>query len=191
MKIVFIILASVLTNNIALTFFLGMCPFIAISKNIRAASGMGLAVTYVMVVTALVNYLIYYGVLIPLKVEYLSFIVFIVSIAALVQMLEILLERFIPPLYAAFGIFLPLITVNCAILGVSLFMILREYTFLEVLAYSFGSGIGWMVAITAMAGLRKHLAFSRPIKNLGEAGITVILLGLMALAFLGFSGMIS
>jgi len=191
MKIVFIILASVLTNNIALTYFLGMCPFIAISKNIRAASGMGLAVTYVMVITALVNYIIYYNVLIPLKVEYLSLVVFIVSIAALVQMLEILLERFFPPLYAAFGIFLPLITVNCAILGVSLFMILREYTFLEVLAYSFGSGIGWMIAITAMAGLRKHLAFSKPIKNLGEAGITVILLGLMALAFLGFSGMLS
>ena len=191
MKIVFIILASVLTNNIALTYFLGMCPFIAISKNLRAASGMGLAVTYVMVCTALINYLIYNLILIPLKLEYLSFIVFIVSIAALVQMLEIMLERFIPPLYAAFGIFLPLITVNCAILGVSLFMILREYTFLEALAYSFGSGIGWMIAITGMAGLRKYLAFSKPVKNLGEAGITVILLGLMALAFLGFAGMLS
>ncbi|MBN2440845.1 MAG: NADH:ubiquinone reductase (Na(+)-transporting) subunit E [Spirochaetales bacterium] len=191
MKIIIIILASALTNNIALTFFLGMCPFIAISKNIRAASGMGLAVTYVMVLTALINYILYYTVLIPLQVEYLSFIVFIVSIAALVQMLEILLERFIPPLYATFGIFLPLITVNCAILGVSLFMILREYTFFEALAFSFGSGIGWLIAITAMAGLRKYLAFSKPVKNLGEAGITVILLGLMALAFLGFSGMLS
>lgn len=190
MKIVFLILASVLTNNIALTYFLGMCPFIAISKNVRAASGMGFAVTYVMVFTAVINYLIYNLVLVPLKLEYLSFIVFIVSIAALVQMLEIMLERFIPPLYAAFGIFLPLITVNCAILGVSLFMIYREYTFPETLAYSFGSGIGWLIAITGMAGLRKYLAFSKPVKNLGEAGITVILLGLMALAFLGFAGML-
>jgi len=191
MKLIFIILASVLTNNIALTYFLGMCPFIAISKNIRAATGMGFAVTFVMVITAIINHLIYNLVLIPFKIDYLSFIVFIVSIAALVQMLEILLERFVPPLYAAFGIFLPLITVNCAILGVSLFMVLREYTLIEAIAYSSGSGIGWLIAITGMAGLRKYLAFSRPVKHLGEAGITVILLGFMALAFLGFSGMIN
>ncbi len=191
MKFLIIILSSAIINNIALTYFLGMCPFIALSKNVRAAFGMGVAVTFVIVVTAAVNHLLYYNVLLPLGVDFLSFVVFILSIAAIVQLLEIFIERFLPALYMAFGIFLPLITVNCAILGVSLFMILREYEFADALAYSFGSGVGWMLAITAMAGLRKYLALSRPVRLLGEAGITLVLAGFMALAFLGFTGMLN
>lgn len=186
-----IVLSSAITNNIALTYFLGMCPFIAISKSIRGAVGMGMAVTFVMVITSLINYLLYYFILIPLHLEFLSFVVFIVSIAGLVQILEIIIERYLPSLYSAFGIFLPLITVNCAILGVALFMVLREYALLGTLAFAFGSGLGWLMAITAMAGLRKYLAFSSPVKNLGQAGVTIVLAGLMSLAFLGFQGMLS
>jgi len=143
------------------------------------------------VLTTVANYLAYYLILVPLRIEFLAFVVFITIIAGIVQMLEILVERYLPSLYGIFGIFLPLITVNCVILAVSLFMILREYSFWGTVAYSFGSGFGWMIAITAMAGLRKHLAFSAPVKNLGDAGITIVLAGLMALAFLGFQGMLA
>jgi len=190
-QIAMIFLASLLTNNIALTYFLGMCPFIAISKNMKAASGMGMAVTYVMAITAVANYAIYATILVPLKLEYLSFLVFIVVIAGIVQLLELLVERFLPLMYAAFGIFLPLITVNCAILGVSLFMILKEYAFFGVVAYSIGSGMGWWFAIVSLAGLRKFLVLSDPPELLGDAGITVILAGFMALSFFGFSGILS
>jgi Na+-transporting NADH:ubiquinone oxidoreductase subunit E len=188
---ILIFFSSVITNNIALTYFLGMCPFIAISKNMKAASGMGIAVTYVMVITSVVNYIIYTSILVPFHLEYLSFIVFIVVIAAIVQILEMLVERFMPVLYNSFGIFLPLITVNCAILGISLFMILKDYTLVEVIFYSLGSGLGWMLAIVAMSGLRKYLVLSSPIHSLGESGITVILAGFMALSFFGFSGILN
>lgn len=186
-----ILLASAFTNNIALTYFLGLCPFIAISKNQKAAAGMGMAVTYVMVITAVVNYVIYRGVLIPLGLEYLSFVVFIVVIAGIVQALEMLVERFTPMLYNAFGIFLPLITVNCAILGISLFMILRDYTLPQVVFYSIGSGLGWWLAIATMAALRRYLILSDPLKSLGDAGITVVLAGFMALGFFGFTELLS
>jgi Na+-transporting NADH:ubiquinone oxidoreductase subunit E len=186
-----IFFSSIITNNIALTYFLGMCPFIAISKNMKAASGMGIAVTYVMVITCLVNFVIYNSVLIPLKLTYLYFIVFIIVIAAIVQILEMLVERFLPVLYTSFGIFLPLITVNCAILGISLFMILKDYSFMEVFFYSLGSGLGWTLAIVAMSGLRKTLVLSSPLSSLGDAGITVILAGFMALSFFGFSGILN
>lgn len=186
-----IFFASIITNNIALTYFLGMCPFIAISKNIKAASGMGLAVTFVMVITSAVNYIIYTYILSPLELHFLSFIIFIFTIAALVQMIEMIIDRFFPVLYTAFGIFLPLITVNCAILGISLFMILREYKFIEVLFYSAGSGLGWMLAIVAMAGLRKYMIISDPVDSLGDAGITAILAGLMTMGFFGFSGLLN
>lgn len=191
MNLFVLILASAITNNIALTYFLGMCPFIALSKNLRAASGMGVAVTFVTVGTSVINIIIYQGILLPLGLEFLSFLVFIMSIAAFVQILEIMIERFIPTLYMAFGIFLPLITVNCVILAVSLFMQLRDYSILETLAYSFGSGVGWLLAIVAMAGLRKYLSLSRPLKLLGEAGMTLVLAGIMSLAFLGFTGMLT
>lgn len=191
MKLVILIFfASVLTNNIALTYFLGMCPFIAISKNTKAASGMGMAVTYVMVITAVANYVIYTYLLVPLGLEYLAFLIFIIVIAGIVQILEMIVERFLPVLYIQFGIFLPLITVNCAILGLSLFMILKDYSFVQMLFYSLGSGIGWWLAISAMAGLRKALLLSSPPDSLGEAGITVILAGFMALGFFGFSGIL-
>ena len=191
MNFIFIVLGSILTGNIALTYFLGMCPFITISKNIKVAFGMGIAVTFVMTITATVNWIINFFILLPLGLDFLQFLVFIITIATLVQIIEIFLDRFIPGLYQAFGIFLPLITVNCAILGVSIIMILKPYDFGQTIAYSFGSGIGWLLAIISIGALRKKLVFSNPPVNFGPAGITAILAGIMALAFIGFSGMIN
>src|SRR5699024_9474758 len=152
-----IFLAAIFTNNMIFANFLGMCSYIAVSKEIPTALGLGQAVTFVLACTSVINYLIYEYVLMPLGLEYLRFIVFIVSIAAFVQLLEMILERYLENLYYALGIFLPLITVNCAILGVSLFMIIREYTFMQSLAFSIGSGIGWTLAIVALAGIRQKI----------------------------------
>lgn len=188
MNLIVIIFASILTSNIALTYFLGMCPFITISKKLDVAAGMGIAVTFVMTITAAANWVLYYKVLVPLGLDYLQFLVFIINIAAIVQVLEIFIDRFFPTLYHAFGIFLPLITVNCAILGISLFMVLRSQSFVESTVYAFGSGIGWLLAIVTMGALRKKLVFSRPLSDFGDAGITAIIAGVMALGFLGFAG---
>jgi len=188
MDLFLLLFISIVTGNIALTYFLGMCPFISISKNLGVAAGMGLAVTFVMTLTATANYAINEYILIPLEIEYLQFLVFIVMIATIVQVLEIFIDRFSPVLYASFGIFLPLITVNCAILGVSLFMQLRAYTFMETLTYSFGSGIGWLIAIVTMGALRRKLVFTKYLPQFADPGITAILAGIMALAFIGFTG---
>ena len=191
MNLTLLLLTSVLTSNIALSFFLGMCPFIAISKKIRVAFGMGMAVTFVMGVTATANWVINYYVLLPFGLEYLQFLVFIINIATIVQIIEIFLDRFSPALYHAFGIFLPLITVNCAILGISLFMVLRAYNFIQAIVFSVGSGIGWMLAIVTIGALRNRLVFSDPPENFEAQGITAILAGIMALAFIGFTGITS
>ena len=185
-----IFIAAIFTNNMILSNFLGMCSFIAVSREIPTALGLGQAVTVVLGFTSIINYLIYHYVLVPLELEYLRFIVFIVSIAALVQLLEMILERYLPNLYYALGICLPLITVNCAILGVSLFMIIRNYTFLQSVGFAIGSGIGWTLAIVAMAGIRQRIKNAPIPKGLQGAGITLIITGLMALAFIGFSGIV-
>ena len=186
-----LLFASIITSNIALTYFLGMCPFVAISKNIKVAFGMGMAVTFVMTITAAANWLINTHILVPFGLEHLQFLIFIITIAFLVQIIEIFLDRFSPALYHAFGIFLPLITVNCAILGISLFTMLRAYSLPQTLVFGFGSGIGWMLAIVAIGALRKKLVFSDPPENFGASGITAILAGIMALAFIGFTGLTS
>ena len=191
MQFLLILFASIISSNIALTYFLGMCPFVTISRNMGVAAGMGIAVTAVMTLTATANWLINDFILIPLKLQYLQFLVFIVMIATIVQILEIVIDRYLPKLYHAFGIFLPLITVNCAILGISLFMVLRSFGFAETVLYSFGSGLGWLLAIVAMGALRRRLVFSRPLEHFGATGITAILAGIMALAFIGFAGMAS
>jgi Na+-transporting NADH:ubiquinone oxidoreductase subunit E len=183
-----LLFAAILTSNIALIYFLGMCPFLALSRKLDVALGMGMAVTFVTTLTAVANWLINAYVLLPFGLLYLQFLVFIITIATLVQIVEIFLDRYAPALYLSFGIFLPLITVNCAILGVSLFMVLRSYTLAQTVVYSFGSGIGWMLAIVLLGGLRKRLVYSRPPLAFGEPGIAAILAGIMALAFLGFTG---
>ncbi|WFA09381.1 Rnf-Nqr domain containing protein [Tissierella sp. Yu-01] len=185
-----IFVAAIFTNNMIFSNFLGMCSYIAVSKEITTSLGLGQAVTFVLACTAVINYFIYYYILIPFNLEFLRFIIFIISIAAFVQLLEMILERYLPNLYYALGIFLPLITVNCAILGVSLFMIIRNYTFLQSFAFSVGSGIGWTLAIVALAGIRQRIKIASVPKGLQGPGIALITTGLMALAFIGFSGIV-
>jgi len=182
--------AAIFTNNILLTNFLGMCSFLAISREVKASLGLGLAVIFVMTCTSALNYLVYHYLLVPLGLEHFRFIVFIIVIAAFVQLVEMVIERSSPVLYVVLGIFLPLITVNCAILGVALFMIIRNYTFLQSVAYGAGGGIGWTLAIVAMGGIRQKLKGANIPKPLEGPGITLIIAGLMALAFIGFTGMI-
>ena len=191
-----IFLAAILTNNILLSKFLGMCSFIAISRNLRTAFGMGISVTFVTFCTAVLNYGIYYGVLVrdaplcAIDLTYLTFLVLIMVIAGFVQLVEMVIERFSPLLYYNLGIFLPLITVNCAILGVNLLMIApdRHFGLVQTAAYALGSGLGWLLAICLMAGLRRrleHADIPRPLQGLG---IILIITGLMAMAFMGFAG---
>ena len=191
MDILAIFIAAIFTNNIALTYFLGMCPFIALSGDLETASGMSMAVTFVMTIAAAATWPIYHKILVPYNVEYLQYVVFILVIASLVQIVEMSVERSSPALYSSMGVFLPLITVNCAILGVTLFMIVRDYSYLESLVYSFGSGIGWGIAILAMASIRQKLRFANIPEGLKGPAITMIISGIMAMGFMGFAGMLS
>ncbi len=183
--------ASIFTGNILLTNYLGMCSFLSVSKELKTSTGLGVAVIFVMATTTPLNWLVYQYLLIPFSLEYLRFIVFIIVIAAFVQLTEMTIERYSEPLYQSLGIFLPLITVNCAILGVSLFMVIREYTFLTSFLFGLGSGIGWFIAIIAMAGIRQKLKNAKVPPGLEGPGITLIIAGFMAMAFMGFSGMIA
>lgn len=186
-----IFVASIFTNNILLSNFLGMCSFIAISKTLKASVGLGMAVIFVMAITTPVNWIVYYLILVPLSLEYLYFLISIMIIAAIVQLVEIIIERFSPTLYFALGIFLPLITVNCAILGACLFFVVRNYNFMQTIAYGIGSGIGWSLAIILMAAIKRRLRFAHIPVALEGIGITMIITGIMALAFSGFAGMVS
>lgn len=184
-------IASIFTSNILLTNFLGLCSFIAISKDIKSSNGLGLSVVIVSLITAILNWIVYYYLLVPLDLEYLQYIVFIIVIAAVVQVLEMVMGRLSPSLYMALGIFLPLITVNCAIFGIGLFMIIRKYNFLQTVAYSTGGGIGWWLAIVALAAIRKKTERAPIPKGLQGFGITLITIGFMAMGFMGFSGMLA
>jgi Na+-transporting NADH:ubiquinone oxidoreductase subunit E len=185
---------SIFVENLALAFFLGMCTFLAVSKNVKTAFGLGLAVIVIQTITVPMNNVIYQnilkeGSLIPsFGLEYLGLICYIGTIAAMVQILEMTLDRFFPSLYNSLGIFLPLITVNCAILGGTLFMVERDYNFMESVTYGFGSGVGWALAIVALAGIREKMKYSEVPEGLRGLGITFITVGLMALAFMSFSG---
>jgi Na+-transporting NADH:ubiquinone oxidoreductase subunit E len=185
-----IFFASIFTGNILLVYFLGMCSFLSVSKQIKTALGLGLAVTFVLTITSALNHIIYYHILVPLGIEYLRYIAFIIVIAAIVQLLEMVVERFSEILYINLGIFLPLITVNCAILGVSLFMVIRKYTFIQSALFGAGSGLGWLLAILAMAGIRERLNDQKIPRQLRGPGIALIITGIMAMAFVGFSGIV-
>lgn len=168
-----------------------MCSYLSVSSELKTAWGLGLAVTFVMTITSVANYFVYYYLLVPLDLEYLQYIAFIVVIAALVQVVEMVVDRVSDRLYAALGIFLPLITVNCAILGSSLFLVIRKYDLLQSLAFGLGSGIGWLVAIMALAGIRMKMAKrSKVVPALEGPGIVLIITGIIALGFIGFSGMV-
>jgi Na+-transporting NADH:ubiquinone oxidoreductase subunit E len=186
-----VLFASIFTSNILLTNYLGMCSFLSVSKELKTSTGLGIAVIFVMATTTPLNWLVYQYLLIPFGLEYLRFIVFIIVIAAFVQLTEMTIERYSEGLYQSLGIFLPLITVNCAILGVSLFMVIREYTFLTSFLFGLGSGIGWFIAIIAMAGIRQKLKNAKVPAGLEGPGITLVIAGFMAMAFMGFTGMIT
>ncbi|ABK36455.1 Na(+)-translocating NADH-quinone reductase subunit E [Aeromonas hydrophila] len=189
-----LLIRSIFIENLALSFFLGMCTFLAVSKKVKTAMGLGIAVIVVQTVAVPANNLIYNyvlkdGALVSgLDLSFLSFITFIGVIAALVQILEMALDKYFPALYNALGIFLPLITVNCAIFGGVSFMVQRDYNFVESVVYGVGSGAGWMLAIVAMAGIREKMKYSDVPEGLRGLGITFITAGLMALGFMSFSG---
>jgi Na+-transporting NADH:ubiquinone oxidoreductase subunit E len=197
-NLVDIFIRAVLIENLALAFFLGMCTFLAVSKQIKTTLGLGAAVIVVESISVPLNNLIYnyllrdgalaWAGLGHLDFSFLGLISYIGVIAAMVQILEMVLNRFLPTLYNALGIFLPLLTVNCAILGASLFMVQRDYNFAESAAYGFGVGLGWAIAIVALAGLREKMRYSDVPDGLQGLGITFITAGLMSLAFLGISG---
>ncbi|MBD2783715.1 NADH:ubiquinone reductase (Na(+)-transporting) subunit E [Xenorhabdus sp. DI] len=185
---------AVFIENMALSFFLGMCTFLAVSKNVKTAFGLGVAVTVVLGISVPANNLVYNlvlrdGALVDgVDLSFLNFITFIGVIAALVQILEMILDRYVPALYNALGIFLPLITVNCAIFGGVSFMAQRDYNFSESIVYGFGSGMGWMLAIVLMAAIREKLKYADVPAGLKGLGITFVTTGLMALGFMSFSG---
>ena len=183
-----IFFASILTSNMILSNFLGMCSYLSVSSEFKTASGLGKAVTLVMVFTTAINYLVYRYVIVPLDLVYLQYIIFIMVIAALVQIIEMVMDRFLPDLHIKLGIFLPLITVNCAILGITLFMVIRQYTFVQSIFFGIGSGIGWWLAIIALAAIREKMAMTKLPRGLEGPGISFIITGIMALAFIGFSG---
>lgn len=190
---------SIFVDNMIFAFFLGMCSFLAVSKNVKTSFGLGAAVTFVLAVTVPVDYLLQTKVLDPMGLSYLSFILFIAVIAGIVQIVEMVVERYTPALYASLGIFLPLIAVNCAIMGASLFMQQRinmdpmnsQYigSVLDALVYAIGSGLGWMLAITCMGAIREKMQYSDVPKPLQGLGITFITVGLMAMAMMCFSGL--
>lgn len=194
-----IIIRSIFLENLPLSFFLGMCTFLAISKQVKTAIGLGAAVMFLQVITIPINNLILTYVLKPgalawagqpdLDLRFLGLLTYISIIAAVVQVLEMVLDRFIPSLYNSLGIFLPLLTVNCAIFGATLFMVERDYTFTESAAYGFGAGAGYFLAVVVLGGIRERLEYADTPKGLKGLGITFITTGLIAMAFMGLAGM--
>ncbi len=194
-----IILRSIFLENLPLSFFLGMCTFLAISKQVKTAIGLGSAVLFLQIITVPLNNLVLNHVLKPgaltwagypdVDLTFLGLLTYIAIIAATVQILEMVLDRYIPALYNTLGIFLPLLTVNCAILGASLFMVERDYTFTESVAYGFGAGAGFFLAVVALGGIRERLEYANPPAGLRGLGLTFITAGLMAMAFMGLAGM--
>ena len=187
---------SIFVDNMIFAYFLGMCSYLAVSKNVKTAFGLGIAVIFVLCITVPVNYLLENyllkadAIIDGVDLSFLSFILFIAVIAAIVQLVEMIVERFSPSLYASLGIFLPLIAVNCAIMGACLFMQQREFINVgEATVYAFGSGIGWLIAIVALAAIREKMAYCNVPKPLRGLGITFITVGLMSLAFMCFSGL--
>ncbi|MBU5364079.1 MAG: electron transport complex protein RnfA [Enterococcus viikkiensis] len=184
-----ILVAGILTDNFVLSQFLGICPFLGVSKKLDTAVGMSLAVTFVMVLATLVTYPIYSALLIPMGLDYLQTIVFILTIAALVQLVEVVMKRYMTPLYNALGIYLPLITTNCAVLGVTILNFSKNYSFIQSMVNAFAAGIGFLVAMVIFAGVRGRLEGNDIPKSLQGLPITLIAAAIVALSFLGFAGL--
>lgn len=182
--------AAALVNNVVLSQFLGLCPFLGVSKKTDTAAGMGAAVIFVIGISSMVTYGIYYGILVPMNLEYLQTIVFILVIAALVQLVEMILKKYIPPLYQALGVYLPLITTNCAVLGVAISNIDAGYNFATSIASSLGTATGFLIAIVILAGIREKSEHNDIPKAFQGTPMTLIASGLMAIAFTGFTGLL-
>ncbi len=191
MDLLMLFITAVLVQNYVLYYFLGICPFLGVSKKIDSAVSMGLAVTFVMTITAVVSWVINHWILIPYRLDYLQIVAFILVIASLVQLVEMFIRKASPPLYQALGIYLPLITTNCAIMGLALLAALKNFSFIQTVIYGVGSGLGFTLAIVLMAGIREQLDLADVPEPLKGAGIALIVAGIMALAFTGFSGMIT
>lgn len=190
MEIAAIFISAILINNFVLYYFLGICPFLGVSKKLDSAFSMGLAVTFVMTITAVISWVINHWILIPYSLDFLQTVSFILVIASLVQLVEMFIRKISPPLYQALGIYLPLITTNCAILGLALLAARKSYNFPEAIVFGVGSGLGFTLAILLMAGIREQLDLADVPEPLKGAGIALIVAGIMALGFMGFSGMI-
>lgn len=188
MEFILIFISAIFVNNIVLSQFLGICPFLGVSKKVSTALGMSAAVAFVMTLATIVTYLVQKGVLDPLGLQYLQTIAFILVIAALVQMVEIVMKKVSPALYQALGIFLPLITTNCAVLGVAILVIQKDYSLIESVVYAFSTAIGFGLALTVFAGLREQLELVNVPKGMKGVAITMVTAGLLSLAFMGFSG---
>ncbi|MGD2294449.1 MAG: electron transport complex subunit RsxA [Candidatus Aminicenantes bacterium] len=190
MELLAIFVVAILINNFVLYYFLGICPFLGVSKKLDSAFSMGLAVTFVMTITAVISWMINNWILIPNDILFLQTVSFILVIASLVQLVEMFIRKISPPLYQALGIYLPLITTNCAIMGLALLAARKDYGFIEAVVFGVGSGIGFTLAIVLMAGIREQLDLADVPEPLKGAGIALIVAGIMALAFTGFSGMV-
>ena len=188
MEYILIFISAIFVNNIILSQFLGICPFLGVSKKIDTALGMGMAVAFVLTLATIVTYLIQYGLLVPLGLQYLQTLAFILVIAALGQMVEIILRKVSPALYQALGIFLPLITTNCAVLGVAILVIQKDYTLAESIAYAFSTALGFALALTIFAGMREQMALVQIPKGMRGMAIVLVAAGLLSLAFMGFGG---
>ena len=188
MEYILIFISAIFVNNIVLSQFLGICPFLGVSKKVDTAMGMGAAVAFVLTLATIVTFLLQQFVLVPLHIEYLQTISFILVIASLVQMVEIILKKISPPLYQALGIFLPLITTNCAVLGVAILVIQKQFSLIESVVYAFSTAIGFALALIVFAGLREQLALTNVPKGMRGMSIVLITAGLLSLAFMGFSG---
>ena len=188
MEYILIFISAIFVNNIVLSQFLGICPFLGVSKKVDTAMGMGAAVAFVLTLATIVTFLLQQFVLVPLHIEYLQTISFILVIASLVQMVEIILKKISPPLYQALGIFLPLITTNCAVLGVAILVIQKQFSLIESVVYAFSTAIGFALALIVFAGLREKLALTNVPKGMRGMSIVLITAGLLSLAFMGFSG---
>ncbi len=190
-NLILIFISTLLINNLVLSSFLGICPFLGVSGKIESAFGMGMAVTFVMTLATSIGWLIYHLILVKFGLFYLEYVMFILVIASLVQMVEMFIRKFSSNLYQSLGIFLPLITTNCAILGVALFMVARNYNFLESVVFGFSGGLGFSLVLLIMAGIREELVYADIPKVFQGAALTLITAGLLALVFMGFSGLIS
>lgn len=191
MDLILLFISAAVVNNFVLAYFLGICPFIGVSNKLSSAISMGLAVTFVMLIAASLSWIVNNYILIPYGMEFLKYISFILIIASMVQFVEMFIKKFSQPLYRALGIFLPLITTNCAILGLALLIDLRSYDFIKAIVFGLGAGVGFTLALVIMAGIREELEIIDVPKCFQGAPITLIVAGILALAFMGFAGMLN